>query len=116
MAPGVRPGLVRPGLVSPGFVRPGVPSPGVPSPGLVRPGLVKPGLVRPVVPKPGEPSPGLVRPVVPVPPRAGTGGRLIPNEDRPWVRAPMSSPGRSDMTAACLNSWCSTGLLAAVDS
>ncbi|BBZ50466.1 hypothetical protein MHEI_21830 [Mycobacterium heidelbergense] len=84
--PGVRPGLVKPGLAKLGLVKPGLVKPG-----LVKPGLVKPGLVKPEVP-------------VPVPLKAGTGGRLIPNCDSPWDNAPISSPGRSLMTAARLNS------------
>ena len=94
--PGIMPGLVMPGLVIPGLASPGVPSPG----------LVRPGLVRPVVPIPGLVRPGLVRPVVVplLPLSAGTGGKLIPNCDSPCDSAPNSSPGRSVMTAACLNS------------
>ncbi|UDM34586.1 hypothetical protein LH162_25290 [Mycobacterium ulcerans] len=91
----VRPGLVRPGLVSPGLVRPG----------LVKPGLVNPGLV----------NPGLMP--VPVPPvRLGTGGRLIPNEDKPCDSAVINSVGRSATLAARTNSWCSVGLVSVVDS
>ncbi|PBA28249.1 hypothetical protein CKJ55_00825 [Mycobacterium avium] len=115
---GAAPGLVRPGLVKPGLVRPGLVRPGLVAPGLVRPGLVRPGVPRPGVPRPGLPRPGLARPGVLVAPplRAGTGGRLIPNCDRPCDSAPISSPGRSLITAACLNSWCSGALLPAVDS
>src|SRR5271156_3130953 len=112
--PGVSPaGLLKPGLDSPGVVRPPTPVAGSAAPGVVSPGLVRPGLV----PRPGLVNPGLVRPVAPVPPlRAGTGGRLIPNDERPCDSAPTSSLGRSVMTAACLNSWCSGGLVPAVDS
>ncbi|UCA21834.1 hypothetical protein LA359_11495 [Mycobacterium kansasii] len=84
---------MRPGLVSPGLVRPG----------LVRPGLVRPGLVRSV--------PAALPPV-----RLGTGGRLMPNCESPCDRADISSPGKSATLAARTNSWCSGGLLPAVDS
>ncbi len=110
---GGNPGFARAGLVSPGLVSPGLVNPGLVRPGLVKPGLVKPGLVRPEVPKPGLARPGAL---APVPLKAGTGGKLIPNCDRPCDSAPISSPGRSDITAAFLNSWCSAGLLSAVDS
>ncbi|MCV7121596.1 hypothetical protein H7H53_00135 [Mycobacterium lacus] len=112
---GVRPGLglVRPGLVRPGLVRPGLVRPGLVGSGLVRPEVPKPGLVNPGLPRPGLPRPGVV---VPVPVRAGTGGKLIPNCDSPWDSAPISSLGRSATLAACLNSWCSGGLVPLVDS
>ncbi|MCV7396634.1 hypothetical protein H5P32_18915 [Mycobacterium paraseoulense] len=69
--------------------------------------------MRPGVPSPGVPRPGVL---AAPPPSAGTGGRLMPNCDNPCDRAPISSPGRSVITAACLKSWCSGGLLPAVDS
>ena len=98
---GVMPGLVRPGLVRPGLVRPGVVMPG-----LVRPVVPRPGVPRPGVPSPEVPRLGLARPGVLVAPplKAGTGGRLIPNCDKPCDSAPISSPGKSLITAACLNS------------
>src|ERR1700743_759225 len=118
VAPGVRPGLARPGLVKPGSVAPVV-RPVAPNPGLVRPVPPSPGLVSPVPPRPGlarpaPPNPGLAA-LVP-PDRPGSGGMLMPNCDRPCDSAPISSPGRSVITAACLNSWCSGGLLPEVDS
>ena len=112
-------GVVRPGVVSPGEVRLGVVSPGevrpgVVSPGEVRPGVVRPGEVRLGVVNAGEVRLGVVsagasgpactgcapaglRPV-------GSGGRLIPNCDRPACRADMISLGRSVTTAARVNS------------
>ncbi len=126
--PGAKPvGLVNAGLVSAGLTAaPGVGGSVVPgrakSPGIpgVRPGVVRPGLVRPGLVKPGLVNPGLVNPglmPVPVPPvRLGTGGRLIPNEDKPCDSAVINSVGRSATLAARTNSWCSVGLVSVVDS
>ncbi|BBY56033.1 hypothetical protein MKOR_32840 [Mycolicibacillus koreensis] len=102
VSPGMVPaGLVRLGSVSAGLVIPGL-SPGEVSPGLI-PGEVSPGEVSP-----GEVNPGEVAGMAPAGLRpVGTGGRLIPNWDRPWLSADISSLGRSVTTAARTNSGCS---------
>ena len=119
----VRPGVLTPGTVRAGVVRVGRPgvvrvgsapvglvSAGLVSAGLARPGSVSDGApVRPGIPSPVDPSPGIkvagAEPD-PVSMPVGNGGRLMPNWERPWERAEISSPGSSMMLAACTNSRC----------
>ena len=103
----VRPGVVRAGVVRPGVVRPGVVRAGVVRPGVVRAGVVRPGVVRAGVVRPGLSgpvctgwAPAGLSPV-------GSGGRLMPNCERPCCNADRISLGRSVTTAARVNSRCS---------
>jgi hypothetical protein len=89
------PGPVSPGVVSPGVVKPGEVSPGEANPGAVRPGEVSPGAV-----KPGEVRTGEEAGADPVRRLVGIGGRFTPNWERPCVKAPISSFGRSVTIAA----------------
>ncbi|GFG71261.1 hypothetical protein MSEN_29810 [Mycolicibacter senuensis] len=130
----VKPGEVKPEVVdTPGVPAGGVDSDGSVSPGEVSPGEVSPGEVRPGEVRPGEAGyiPGEVSPgdagyipgdagyipvPAPLPKPPGTGGRFTPNWDRPWVRAEISSLGRSATDAAATKSWCCGALLWAASS